>query len=138
MSILVNLALGLLFGVGLIVSGMSNPAKVLNFLDLAGTFDPSLAFVMGGAVLVAFVGFRLVLVRERPLLAPRFQLPTRTDIDTRLIVGPALFGIGWGLGGFCPGPAFTALSLAAPGTLAFVPAMLAGMWAARLLAERRD
>lgn len=138
MSILVNLALGLLFGVGLIVSGMSNPAKVLNFLDLAGTFDPSLAFVMGGAVLVAFVGFRLVLARERPLLAPRFQLPTRTDIDTRLIVGPALFGIGWGLGGFCPGPAFTALSLAAPGTLAFVPAMLAGMWAARLLAERRD
>lgn len=136
MSILVNLALGLLFGVGLIVSGMSNPAKVLNFLDLAGTFDPSLAFVMGGAVLVAFVGFRLVLVRERPLLAPRFQLPTRTDIDARLIVGPALFGIGWGLGGFCPGPAFTALSLAAPGTLAFVPAMLAGMWAARLLAER--
>jgi len=138
MSILVNLALGLLFGIGLIVSGMSNPAKVLNFLDLAGTFDPSLAFVMGGAVLVAFVGFRLVLVRERPLLAPRFQLPTRTDIDTRLIVGPALFGIGWGLGGFCPGPAFTALSLAAPGTLAFVPAMLAGMWAARLLAERKD
>lgn len=137
MSILVNLALGLLFGVGLIVSGMSNPAKVLNFLDLAGTFDPSLAFVMGGAVLVAFIGFRLVLSRERPLLAPRFQLPTRTDIDARLIVGPALFGIGWGLGGFCPGPAFTALSLAAPGTLAFVPAMLAGMWAARLLAERK-
>lgn len=136
MSLLVNLALGLLFGVGLIVSGMSNPAKVLNFLDLAGTFDPSLAFVMGGAVLVAFVGFRLVLVRERPLLAPRFQLPSRSDIDTRLIVGPALFGIGWGLGGFCPGPVFTALSLAAPGTLAFVPAMLVGMWAARLLAER--
>lgn len=137
MAILINLALGLLFGVGLIVSGMSNPAKVLNFLDLAGTFDPSLAFVMGGAVLVAFVGFRLVLAREKPLLAPRFQLPTRTDIDARLIVGPALFGIGWGLGGFCPGPAFTALSLAAPGTLAFVPAMLAGMWAARLLAERK-
>ena len=137
MTILINLALGLLFGVGLIVSGMSNPAKVLNFLDLAGTFDPSLAFVMGGAVLVAFVGFRLVLAREKPLLAPRFQLPTRTDIDARLIVGPALFGIGWGLGGFCPGPAFTALSLAAPGTLVFIPAMLAGMWAARLLAERK-
>lgn len=137
MAILINLALGLLFGVGLIVSGMSNPAKVLNFLDLAGTFDPSLAFVMGGAVLVAFVGFRLVLTREKPLLAPRFQLPTRTDIDARLIVGPALFGIGWGLGGFCPGPAFTALSLAAPGTLVFIPAMLAGMWAARLLAERK-
>lgn len=141
MSILVNLGLGLLFGLGLIVSGMSNPAKVLNFLDLAGTFDPSLAFVMGGAVAVAFIGYRLVLAREKPLLAPRFQLPTRTDIDARLVVGPALFGIGWGLGGFCPGPAFTALGLAAPGTLAFVPAMLAGMWAAmraaRLVAERR-
>lgn len=136
MSILVNLGLGLLFGLGLIVSGMSNPAKVLNFLDLFGTFDPSLAFVMGGAVVVAFIGFRLVLRRERPLMAPRFQLPTRTDIDARLIVGPALFGLGWGLGGFCPGPAFTALGLAAPGTLAFVPAMLVGMWAARSFAGR--
>ncbi|WP_371345377.1 DUF6691 family protein [Ancylobacter sp. IITR112] len=138
MSILVNLGLGLLFGLGLIVSGMSNPAKVLNFLDLFGTFDPSLAFVMGGAVMVAFLGFRLVLMREAPLMAPRFQLPTRTDIDARLLVGPALFGIGWGLGGFCPGPAFTALGLAAPGTLVFIPAMLAGMWAARLIAERRN
>ncbi|GLK70001.1 YeeE/YedE family protein [Ancylobacter dichloromethanicus] len=137
MSILVNLGLGLLFGFGLIVSGMSNPAKVLNFLDLFGTFDPSLAFVMGGAVIVAFIGFRLVLARDRPLLTPRFHLPTRTDIDARLLVGPALFGLGWGLGGFCPGPALTALGLAAPGTLAFVPAMVAGMWAARLLAGRR-
>lgn len=137
MSILVNLGLGLLFGVGLIVSGMGNPAKVLNFLDLFGTFDPSLAFVMGGAVVVAFVGYRLVLARPAPLLAERFQVPTRTDIDVRLILGPALFGIGWGLGGFCPGPAFTALGLGAPGTLVFVPAMLAGMWAARALAERR-
>lgn len=137
MSILVNLGLGLLFGVGLIVSGMGNPAKVLNFLDLFGTFDPSLAFVMGGAVVVAFIGYRLVLARPVPLLAERFQVPTRTDIDARLILGPALFGIGWGLGGFCPGPAFTALGLGAPGTLVFVPAMLAGMWAARALAERR-
>ncbi|TCK31398.1 hypothetical protein EV667_1507 [Ancylobacter aquaticus] len=135
-SILVNLGLGLLFGVGLIVSGMSDPAKVLNFLDLTGTFDPSLAFVMGGAVVVAFIGYRLVLTRDKPLMAPRFQLPTRSDIDARLIVGPALFGMGWGLGGFCPGPAFTALGLAAPGTLAFLPAMLAGMWAARWVAER--
>ncbi|WP_454685162.1 DUF6691 family protein [Ancylobacter moscoviensis] len=137
MSILVNLGLGLLFGVGLIVSGMGNPAKVLNFLDLFGTFDPSLAFVMGGAVVVAFIGYRLVLARPAPLLAERFQVPTRTDIDVRLILGPALFGVGWGLGGFCPGPAFTALGLGAPGTLVFVPAMLAGMWAARALAERR-
>lgn len=133
MSILVNLALGLLFGVGLVISGMSNPAKVLNFLDLAGTFDPSLAFVMGGAVLVAFLGFRLVLSWQAPVLAPRFQLPTRTDIDARLIVGPALFGIGWGLGGFCPGPALVSLGLGSPGVLVFVPAMLLGMWAARLV-----
>ncbi|HEY9214211.1 MAG TPA: DUF6691 family protein [Ancylobacter sp.] len=137
MSILVNLGLGLLFGLGLVVSGMSDPAKVLNFLDLFGTFDPSLAFVMGGAVLVAFIGFRLALARQAPVLAPRFQLPTRRDIDARLVVGAALFGIGWGLGGFCPGPAFTALGLAAAGTLVFLPAMIAGMWAARLLAERQ-
>ncbi|WP_428029360.1 DUF6691 family protein [Ancylobacter sp.] len=138
MSILVNLGLGLLFGFGLIISGMTNPAKVLNFLDPFGTFDPSLAFVMGGAVIVTFIGYRLVVARCGPLLAPRFQLPARTDIDARLIVGPALFGIGWGLGGFCPGPAFTALALAAPGTLAFIPALLAGMWAARLIGERKS
>lgn len=137
MPVLVNLALGLLFGIGLVVSGMSDPAKVLNFLDLAGSFDPSLAFVMGGAVLVAFLGFRLALRRPHPLMAPHFQMPSRRDIDSRLIIGPALFGIGWGLGGFCPGPAFTALGLGASGTLVFVPAMLAGMWAARALAERR-
>ena len=136
MSILVNLGLGLLFGLGLVVSGMSDPAKVLNFLDLFGTFDPSLAFVMGGAVIVAFLGFRFTLRRPAPLLAGRFQLPTRTDIDARLIVGPALFGIGWGLGGFCPGPAFTGLGLGASGTLVFVGAMLAGMGAAHALAAR--
>ncbi len=135
MSFLVNLALGLLFGAGLVVSGMSDPAKVLNFLDLAGTWDPSLAFVMGGAVLVAFVGYRLVLSRGRPINAESFHLPTRNDIDLRVTVGPAIFGVGWGLGGFCPGPALTALGLGATGTLAFVPAMLLGMWAARLLAD---
>ncbi len=137
MSFLINLALGLLFGVGLVVSGMSDPAKVLNFLDLAGTWDPSLAFVMGGAVLVAFVGYRLVLARGEPIAGDRFHLPTRNDIDARILAGPALFGIGWGLGGFCPGPALTALGLGATGTLAFIPAMILGMWAARLLAESR-
>ncbi|MBE0701672.1 MAG: DUF6691 family protein [Mesorhizobium sp.] len=135
MSFLINLALGLLFGVGLLVSGMSDPAKVLNFLDLAGTWDPSLAFVMGGAVLVAFVGYRLVLARGEPIAGDRFHLPTRNDIDARILAGPALFGIGWGLGGFCPGPALTALGLGATGTLAFIPAMILGMWAARLLGE---
>ncbi|WP_024588076.1 DUF6691 family protein [Aliihoeflea sp. 2WW] len=135
MSFLVNLALGLLFGAGLVVSGMSDPAKVLNFLDLFGTWDPSLAFVMGGAVMVAFVGYRLVLTRAEPIVGDRFHLPTRSDIDARIVAGPAIFGIGWGLGGFCPGPALTALGLGATGTLAFIPAMILGMWAARLVAE---
>jgi uncharacterized membrane protein YedE/YeeE len=135
MSFLVNLALGLLFGAGLVVSGMSDPAKVLNFLDLFGTWDPSLAFVMGGAVLVTFLGYRLVLARGEPIVGSRFHLPTRNDIDGRIVAGPAIFGIGWGLGGFCPGPALSALGLGATGTLAFIPAMVLGMWAARLLAE---
>lgn len=137
MSFLVNLVLGLLFGAGLVVSGMADPAKILNFLDLFGTWDPSLIFVMGGAVVVAFVGFRLVLRRDAPIAGKTFHLPTRKDIDARVIVGPAIFGIGWGLGGFCPGPALTAIGLGATGALAFVPSMIAGMWGARLLAEKR-
>ena len=137
MALLINFVIGLIFGLGLVVSGMSNPDKVLNFLDLAGYWDPSLAFVMGGAVIVAFIGYRIVLQRNAPIFDTKFHVPTRTDVDTRLIVGPALFGIGWGLGGFCPGPALTAIGLGAPGTLIFVPAMLVGMWVARLMAERR-
>jgi uncharacterized membrane protein YedE/YeeE len=137
MSFLVNLLLGLLFGVGLVVSGMSDPAKVLNFLDLAGNWDPSLAFVMGAAVLVAFVGYRVVLRRDRPLMADGFHLPTKTTVDGRLLAGAAIFGIGWGIGGFCPGPAFTALGLGQPGTLAFVPAMLVGFWMARMVSAGR-
>ena len=133
MGILANFLLGLLFGIGLIVSGMADPAKVLGFLDPLGRWDPSLAFVMAGAVLVAFVGYRLAFRRGRPLLAPSFQLPTRTYIDQRLVVGAGLFGIGWGLGGFCPGPALVSLGLGSPGVLVFVPAMLLGMWAARLV-----
>lgn len=131
MPVIVNLLLGLLFGVGLIVSGMANPAKVLNFLDVFGTWDPSLAFVMGGAVLVAFIGFRFVLARGRPVFDTTFHLPTKRDIDNPLVLGAALFGIGWGLGGFCPGPAFASLGVGATGTYVFVPAMLVGMWAAR-------
>ena len=137
MSFLVNLVLGLLFGVGLVVSGMSDPAKVLNFLDVLGAWDPSLAFVMGGAVLVTFFGYRLVLSRDQPIASGSFHLPTRNDIDARVVAGPAIFGIGWGLGGFCPGPALTSLGLGATGTLAFVSAMILGMWAARLLADNR-
>lgn len=136
MRFLVNLGLGLLFGVGLVVSGMSDPEKVLNFLDVTGTWDPSLAFVMAGAVIVAFLGYRLVLRRPAPVVGGRFRLPARTDIDGRVVVGPAIFGVGWGLSGFCPGPAITALSLGASGTYAFVPAMIVGMWAARAAIAR--
>ncbi|MDR7034100.1 YeeE/YedE family protein [Mesorhizobium sp. BE184] len=131
MSFLVNLLVGLLFGIGLVVSGMSNPAKVLNFLDPFGPWDPSLAFVMGGAVVVAFVGYRLVLKRKRPLMDSVFHLPTRKDLDRRLFAGAAIFGIGWGLGGLCPGPALTALGLTAPGVLTFLPAMFVGLMLAR-------
>jgi uncharacterized membrane protein YedE/YeeE len=119
---------GLVFGLGLVISGMANPAKVLNFLDIAGTWDPSLAFVMAGAAGVTFIGYRLAWRRATPLLEPKFDVPTNTSIDRPLVAGAALFGIGWGIGGYCPGPALTALPLLAPGTLVFVPAMLIGLW----------
>lgn len=127
MRILFGLAAGLLFGFGLVLSGMSNPAKVLNFLDFAGSWDPSLAFVMAGAAATAFIGYRLVWRRPQPVLAPRYDLPTANRIDARLLTGAVLFGIGWGIGGYCPGPAWTGLALGAAGTLAFLPAMLLGM-----------
>jgi uncharacterized membrane protein YedE/YeeE len=133
MSFLVNLLIGLLFGIGLVVSGMTDPAKVQNFLDFAGTWDPSLAFVMGSAVVVAFVGYRIAFRRARPVADTRFHIPTHTAIDAPVIVGPAIFGIGWGLSGYCPGPAIAALGLGAPATLAFIAAMVVGMAATRLL-----
>jgi hypothetical protein len=128
----VNFLAGLIFGLGLLISGMANPAKVQNFLDIAGTFDPSLIFVMAGAVTVSLIGYRFILQRPRPILAERFYLPTAKDIDLRLVGGAALFGIGWGLSGFCPGPAIVSLPLLAKGTLIFVLAMLAGIGLARL------
>lgn len=128
MRIALGFLAGLVFGLGLVISGMADPAKVLNFLDLVGTWDPSLAFVMGGATVTAFIGYRLVWRRSAPVLEPHFDLPTNSRIDRSLILGAALFGIGWGIGGFCPGPAWTALPLLAPGTLVFLPAMLAGLW----------
>ena len=127
MHTLWGLVCGLIFGLGLVISGMSDPAKVLNFLDLAGRWDPSLAFVLGGAVFVSFIGYRLVWRRPRPVFEDKFDVPTSTKLDARLLGGAAVFGIGWGIGGFCPGPALTSLSLAAAGTLVFVPAMLLGM-----------
>jgi uncharacterized membrane protein YedE/YeeE len=139
MAILVQFAIGLVFGLGLIVSGMSNPAKVLNFLDVggipAGTWDASLAFVMTGAVAVTFIGFSRVLKLARPVFAERFYVPTRQDVDLRIIVGPAIFGIGWGLAGFCPGPALTALGFGSASAFIFVAAMFAGMVLARFIAN---
>ena len=131
MRIVVNALAGLIFGLGLLISGMANPAKVQNFLDLAGTFDPSLIFVMGGAVVVTFLGYRFAFTRPQPVLAEQFSLPTAKEIEARVILGAGLFGIGWGLSGFCPGPAITSLPLLAKGTLVFVPAMLIGIGVAR-------
>lgn len=133
----IGLFTGLLFGLGLVISGMSDPAKVLNFLDVFGSWDQSLALVLGGAVLVTFFGYRFTFARKAPFLGDRFELPIRKYLDSRLLTGAALFGAGWGLGGFCPGPALTAIPLAAEGTLAFVPAMLLGMWLARLVPRQR-
>ncbi len=131
---------GLIFGLGLVISGMSNPAKVQNFLDVwaiaSGGWDPSLLFVMAGAIIVTSIGYRLAWRQPRPVLADRFDLPTATSIDLKLVAGPAIFGIGWGLAGVCPGPAFTLLPLRPAQAASFVIAMLAGMFAARWLAHR--
>jgi uncharacterized protein len=127
MSVLANLIAGLIFGAGLLLSGMANPAKVLNFLDIAGQWDPSLAFVMGGAVVVTAIGYRLVFRRGTPMLDETFHLPTARQIDGKLIFGATIFGIGWGLVGLCPGPALVSLLLASPAIFAFVPAMLIGV-----------
>ncbi len=124
---LVALFSGALFGLGLAVSGMVDPAKVIGFLDVAGDWDPTLAFVMGGALLVTIPTFRLILKRSRPVLADDFALPTKSSLDARLLGGSALFGVGWGLSGFCPGPAVTALATGLPVVFAFVAAMVAGM-----------
>ena len=131
---LAALVAGALFGAGFIVSGMINPAKVQAFLDVAGAWDPSLAFVMLGAVAVTLLGYRLALRRGAPLFEARFALPTRTDVDLRLLGGSALFGAGWGLAGFCPGPALSGLAFGAGQTIVFVIAMAAGMIVARWLA----
>jgi uncharacterized membrane protein YedE/YeeE len=132
MPALAALACGLVFGAGLALGGMTNPAKVLAFLDVTGTWDPSLAFVMGGALGVNALAFALTRGRAHPLLAETFALPTRTDIDRELVVGAALFGIGWGLVGLCPGPALASLLRGEAAIYAFVPAMIAGMGLDRL------
>ncbi len=127
---LAGLSAGTLFGAGLALSGMTDPAVVLGFLDVAGAWNPALAFVMLAALAVTFVGYRLAWRRATPFWAPGFQLPKATALDARLIGGAALFGIGWGIAGWCPGPAIASLSAATPALLAFLGAMLAGLVAA--------
>ncbi|WP_119153379.1 DUF6691 family protein [Caldimonas tepidiphila] len=136
MLLLTSFLSGLVFGLGLLLSGMANPAKVLGFLDLAGAWDPSLAFVMAGAVGVGLVAFALARRRTRSLLGAAMRLPDARRIDRRLVGGSLLFGIGWGLAGFCPGPGLVALGMGVPGAAVFVLAMLAGMALHELL-ERR-
>jgi uncharacterized membrane protein YedE/YeeE len=136
MRLLSAFAIGLIFGLGIAISGMINPAKVLNFFDLAGTWDPSLAFVMGGALAVAIPGYRLVLGRPAPAFEPRFQLPDTRVIDRRLVLGSATFGVGWGIAGFCPGGALPALGTGDPVVFLFLAALIGGLLIARFLQAR--
>jgi uncharacterized membrane protein YedE/YeeE len=124
-------AIGLVFGTGILISGMGNPAKVLNFFDVAGTWDPSLAFVMGGALTVAAIGYRLAFRMNSPVLAAEFSLPTKTDLDMKLVGGSAIFGIGWGMSGFCPGGLVPVLGLGLSGPLLTGAAIVAGILVAR-------
>jgi uncharacterized membrane protein YedE/YeeE len=128
---------GLAFGLGLIVSGMANPAKVLGFLDLAGRWDPSLALVMAGAIGVGVVGFAIAGRRKETFLATPLSLPQSRDIDRRLVLGSVGFGVGWGLGGFCPGPALVALGAGYPKAMVFVIAMIAGMLVFEMIEKAR-
>ncbi len=127
------LALGALFAVGLGISGMTQPLKVLGFLDVFGAWDPALAFVMGSAVAVTFIGYRFVLARPHPFLGASFDMPSRRNIDVQLLAGASLFGVGWGLAGFCPGPALVALASGSMDIVIFVAAMFAGFLAKDLL-----
>lgn len=133
---LIGLATGILFGAGLAVSGMADPARVRAFLDITGNWDPTLAFVMGGAILPMALAWRILVRLARPLVAPKFDLPSALKLDARLLTGAAIFGVGWGVAGLCPGPGFAALALAPGPAIMFVIAMLVGMlvhrfWAAR-------
>lgn len=137
MEVLISLLSGLVFGIGLIVSGMADPKKVLGFLDLAGSWDPSLAFVMIGAIAVGVIAFSVARRRTLSLTGAKMRLPTARDIDARLVVGSLLFGVGWGVAGFCPGPALVALGVGELKAVIFVAAMLLGMGLFELLERRR-
>lgn len=137
MTAITALFAGLLFGTGLMVSGMANPAKVQGFLDLAGRWDPSLALVMAGAIAIGSLAFLIAKSRKRSFLGLPVQLPASADVTLRLILGSAAFGIGWGLAGFCPGPALVALGAGYPKAMGFVMAMVAGMAAFDILERAR-
>jgi len=135
---IVALISGVLFGLGLALSQMIDPARVLGFLDVTGVWDPTLLFVLGGAVGVTVLAFRFVLRRPRPVFAPVFSLPAKKDIDRPLVLGSALFGIGWGIAGYCPGPGITALVLGAWNPVLFVLALAAGSFLYNWLSQRAD
>lgn len=128
MKLIILYLIGVIFGVGISISGMANPAKVLNFFDVAGTWDPSLIFVMGGALVTTFIGYKLVFGRTAPLFEQRFSVPTSRSIDLKLVGGSAVFGIGWGIAGFCPGGALPALGTGRWEVFAFVAAVIAGIY----------
>ena len=130
------LAVGFIFAIGLGISGMTKPSKVVGFLDLFGNWDPSLMFVMAGAIAVHFVTYRVIRKRASPLLVPNWQVPTKTDLTPALVIGAVLFGVGWGLGGFCPGPAMTSLASLQSKPLIFVISMLAGMYLFKIVDKK--
>jgi len=134
-ALLSAIAAGFVFGLGLWISGMANPAKVIGFLDITGEWDASLALVMAGAVGVVLIPFRLAVKRAKPLLEEAFALPTRKDIDAPLVAGSALFGVGWGIVGYCPGPGITALATLSTESVVFVAAMMVGGLAHRALTK---
>jgi uncharacterized membrane protein YedE/YeeE len=138
MRLVMAFATGLLFGLGILISGMGNPAKVLNFFDVAGTWDPSLGFVMGGALAVTTIGYRLAFGRKRPTFDDAYRLPPASQLDLSLVSGAALFGIGWGIAGFCPGAVIPTLGLGYPESLIFFVAMLIGIFLMRLYRSRRS
>lgn len=137
MRLIITYFIGLTFGVGIMMSGMANPAKVINFFDVAGTWDPSLIFVMGGALITTFIGYRIVFGRSQPLMDTGYHLPTSRRLDGRLIGGSALFGIGWGIAGFCPGGALPALGTGVTEVFIFCGALIAGILLARSIIKVR-
>ena len=138
MPIIAAFALGLLFGLGILISGMSNPAKILNFFDFVGTWDPSLAFVMAGGLFVNFFGYRFAVARSKPLLTQAFELPAAKRVTTSMIAGAAVFGIGWGLSGFCPGGLVPVLAIGGRGPWLFLAGLIVGLMTARALTARQN